>query len=96
MGRCWETTLKITATLVLGGETFRSIRDSAKIVSYVPGAIALSAALVLVSLYFTLRAAHGPAWIPKSGRHSSRARTATCVGRARRPRASRVLSGYSR
>ncbi|QDO87557.1 hypothetical protein FNH13_03735 [Ornithinimicrobium ciconiae] len=53
--------MKITATLVLGGETFRSIRDSAKIVSYVPGAMALSAALVLVSLYFTLRAAHGPA-----------------------------------
>lgn len=53
----------ITATLVLGGDTFTSIKASAKVLPHVPYAMAVSVLFALASLYFTLRAANGPAFL---------------------------------
>lgn len=53
----------ITATLVLGGDTFDAINEAGAVKPAIVVLIAVAAVLALVSLYFTLRAAHGPAFL---------------------------------
>lgn len=50
----------ITATLVIGGETYTAIREADEVV---PWLIVIAAVVALVSLYMTLRAANGPAFL---------------------------------